>query len=172
MKSDIDQNLMPLSIRRLDLEKDFPLFYEWLRHEYVSQENPAEFNYYSLLESYQSNEGATFAESCMVCSGDDPVMEVDLCKGEMHEISPFYDAKKDDYVLRLQLPPQRDEQLIERGMHLVLQYCATEKNARHLIVPVYKRDEFQKNLLIKLGFAPYSKDLYKDTFSIYVLKQK
>ncbi|HEY8895308.1 MAG TPA: acetyltransferase, partial [Niastella sp.] len=90
MKSEIDRNLMPLSIRRLDLEKDFPIFYEWLKHEYVSQDNPAEFNYNSLLGSYQSNEGSTFAESCMVCSGDDPVMEVDIIKGDMHEVYPFY----------------------------------------------------------------------------------
>lgn len=170
MKSDIDKNLMPLSIRRLDLENDFPLVYEWLKGEYVNQDNPAEFSCQSLLEAYQSIADSSFAESCMVWSGDaTPVMEVDICEGDMHEIYPFYDAKPKDFVLRPQFPPQKDLPLIESGLRLVFQYCFTEWEAKKLIVPVYVKDEFQKSLFIKLGFTCYTKDLYKNIYSLYVL---
>jgi len=170
MKSDIDQNLMPLSIRKLDLENDFPLLYEWLRNEYISQDNPAEFNYESLLESYQLNEDSSFAESCMVWLDEViPVMEVDISKGDMHEISSFYAAKPHDYVLRLQLPPQPDTQLIKSGLQLIIQYCFTVKKAKKLVVPVYIRDVVQKSLLGDSGFTCNSTNLYKDAYSLYVL---
>ena len=172
MKSDIDKNLMPLSIRRLDLIKDLPLLYEWLKFEYVHKDNPAEFKFESLVDLYRSIADSSFAESCMLWLGDErPVMQVDICEGIMDEIYPFYDAKPGDYAIRLQFPPQRDIQLIENALNIVLQYCFTEKKAKTLLAPIYTKDVFQKSLFVKLGFSCYSKNLYKKIYSLYMLSQ-
>ena len=170
MKSDIDKNLSPLSIRKLDLEKDLPLLYEWMKAEYVSADRQSDFKYAGLLDSYKFMEKASFAEACMLYQADEtPVMEVDLCEGVMDEIYPFYEAQPSDYTIRLQFPPQRDLQLIESGLQLICHYCFTQKEAKTLIAPVYARDDFQKSLFTDLGFSCYSKNLYKKIYSLYIL---
>lgn len=170
MESDINKNLSPLSIRKLDLETDFPLLYEWIRSEYLPEDERTGSKYENLLESYKLMEESNFAEAYMLWQDDkNPVMEVDIYEGEMDEIHPFYDAQPHDYIIRIKFPPQRDLQLIENGVKLICQYCFAQKEAQKVIVPVFVKDDFQKKLLTKLGFSCYSRYLYKNIYSLYVL---
>jgi hypothetical protein len=122
-----------------------------------------------LVSMYESIALADFVESLMVLNNNEPLFQADICNASFDEISAAFITQPGDYTLRLLMPSQTDNRLLQRGLLQILKYGFTKKKVGRLLVPVYDSNKMLNKWFHQAGCTMAAGFNYKQLFGLYLL---